>query len=160
MMRLILIVVAAFSFIQLSCGNSGPPNPGNTPPNQPPASNDSSGGGGTTATIPLGVGHWGSNQADMVVTDSGATIQFGCASGAINQPILLNANGRFSLPGTYTPGGGPVRSDGGTHLSATYSGQVTGDSMLFTVRFNDGTQDQVSQFMLTRGVIGDFIRCL
>ncbi len=49
--------------------------------------------------VPNGV--WGGEHIRMDVTDSGADIEFDCARGSISQRLVLDAQGRFKLQGTY-----------------------------------------------------------
>jgi hypothetical protein len=58
------------------------------------------------------MGGWGGEHIEFVVNDNGAEVDYDCAHGRINQPIVLDKNGKFNLAGTYvTEHGGPVRID-------------------------------------------------
>jgi hypothetical protein len=81
----------------------------------------------TPAQVP--VGDWGGTNADLVVTESGATAQFKCgASGQIPLPLRLDASGRFTASGTYDP-----RLVQGGPRPATYTGRVSGSQLELTV---------------------------
>jgi hypothetical protein len=48
----------------------------------------------------------------MIITESGADLEWDCAAGQITEPFETAEDGTFDLPGTYTPGsGGPVNED-------------------------------------------------
>src|SRR5438045_8716344 len=58
------------------------------------------------------VGTWGGQHMGLVVSDTGARIEFDCAAGAIRGPLHVESNGDFSWQGYFYPGhGGPVRID-------------------------------------------------
>src|ERR1044072_3362883 len=57
-------------------------------------------------------GLWGGSHLRLDVRGDGAALDFDCAHGEINAPFILDAEGRFDLPGTYTregPGPRPPR---------------------------------------------------
>ena len=88
------------------------------------------------------VGTWRSLAAELTVTERGASIQFGCATGTIDAPILLNARGEFSANGTYTQLSGvapPPNSPPPTPQPTVYSGRVSGNNLSFSGRFQNGT---------------------
>lgn len=79
-------------------------------------------------------GTWGGEHVSLTITDVGSSLEFDCASGAIPGPFTVDAQGRFSLSGTYTPGtGGPEPIDPPPAQDATYSGRVSGQDMTLTV---------------------------
>lgn len=77
---------------------------------------------------------WGSDQAGLRVSDTGATIQIlasgGCygSYGEINQPI---PSGNFSLSGTYTQLTGAA--PGSVQYPAQYNGSISGAQMTITI---------------------------
>jgi hypothetical protein len=81
------------------------------------------------------VGTWGGEHVILDVSKNGAVLEFDCAHGQIDQPLLLNKKGRFDVPGTFTPEhGGPVLRDENTPSKpARYSGQVKKDVMMLKV---------------------------
>jgi hypothetical protein len=86
------------------------------------------------------------------------TVQFDCAAGSIDQPII--SGGSFSVPGTYRPGqGGPVRV-GQIFVSkrATYSGTATKTTMTMSVTLEDG--EVLGPYDLTLGAPAQLTRCL
>src|SRR6267142_1618957 len=52
---------------------------------------------GADATVPNGT--WGGEHASLTVTDAGAHAEFDCASGDIDQPLAVDAEGRLNVEG-------------------------------------------------------------
>ena len=63
----------------------------------------------------------------MILTSSGADLEWDCAAGQITEPFETAEDGSFDLEGTYTPGsGGPVQEDDPpVALAARYTGTQT-----------------------------------
>src|SRR4029079_13629792 len=63
--------------------------------------------------IPLPVGVWGGDQAELVVTPSGVSVRLFCAHGNVTASIGsdTSGSGRFDLIGTLVREGGPVPID-------------------------------------------------
>src|SRR5260370_1645075 len=60
----------------------------------------------------LAQGTWGGTHVTVTVGESSATIEFDCAHGQIDGPLVTDRRGRFDLKGTYSPEhGGPVRNN-------------------------------------------------
>jgi hypothetical protein len=92
----------------------------------------------TAADTLLGKGSWGGEAAIFVVLEGGADIEFECARGRIEKPVVVDRNGDFDLPGTFTPEGpGPTRNEGGSGATMRYQGRVKGTSMTLIVRSGD-----------------------
>ena len=114
---------------------------------------------GPAKAVPNGV--WGGEQIRMDVNDSGADIEFGCARGTISQRLVLDAQGRFKLQGTYkaeTPapaaeGGGST----GSGVTATYTGVLNGSSLRLEVSIEG--QDMPRTFDLIQGDQGHLAKC-
>src|SRR2546421_498564 len=87
----------------------------------------------------IAVGTWGGDHVRLDVSSSGATTEYDCAHGTIDEPIVVDSNGRFSVAGTHTAEhGGPVRSDEpADRHPARYDGRVVGDTMEITVTVTD-----------------------
>jgi len=90
-------------------------------------------------------GMWGGPHIAMQVTAAGAEVEFDCAHGTIEQPIRLDINGRFNVPGTFVAEGGPVSVpvDTGARspqkvLNARYQGRVEGKKLILTVLIDSG----------------------
>lgn len=105
-------------------------------------------------------GLWGGAHLRMNVSGDSASLEFDCAHGEITAPFVLNAEGRFDLPGTYTrEGPGPIRI--GREPSARparYAGRVEGERMTLSVRL-EGSDKPLGQYTLTRGDEGMVVKC-
>jgi hypothetical protein len=111
--------------------------------------------------VGIGPGTWGGEHMGMVVTDTGASIEYDCASGRVTQPLDVDPNGDFSWQGLFFPGhGGPARIDETLQPhSAVYSGHATRDHMTITLRVADSLNITQS-YTLTRGANPNVFKCL
>ena len=118
---------------------------------------------GTAATkarrIPKG--SWGGDQINVTVDSNSATIEYSCARGTINGPLVLDSKGRFKLTGMHMQEhGGPIRNDEGSNAKpAVYTGTVSGKTMNLTVKLT-GTNQTIGTFKLTQGQEGKVFRCM
>src|SRR5262245_30240971 len=73
-------------------------------------------------------GDWGGADIALEVTPDGINVDFDCAHGHIDVPIVPDSEGDFSVKGTYVrEHGGPMRSDENPDArNATYKGKVAG----------------------------------
>src|SRR6266550_6332883 len=92
----------------------------------------------------LANGVWGGQHIRAEVTDSGANIEFDCAHGAIDQPIVLDGKGSFDVKGKFTPEhGGPTRRDEESNdRLVRYVGQVKGQTLTLTIT-DAGTKETI-----------------
>lgn len=107
------------------------------------------------------LGDWGGEHIAMVVTGTGAQLEYDCAYGTIDTPIELSASGGFVAPGTHTfEHGGPIREGEppDTH-PAEYRGWIVGGIMTLTVTVTD-TSRAVGTFTLRRGRNPLIFKCL
>src|SRR5215510_5632024 len=111
--------------------------------------------GSPSVTDKLANGVWGGQHIHFDVTDNGASIEFDCAHGAIKQPIVLDAAGKFDVPGSYTAEhGGPVRRyEESTERAVRYTGSVQGEQMSLAIS-DAKTDESIAKFTLTRGKEG------
>ena len=88
------------------------------------------------------------------------TIEYDCASGTIDTPVIPAPDGSFAATGTHRTGqGGPIRvGQIFTSDQATYAGKIEKDHMTLSVRLEDGTM--IGPFSLDRGDPGQLTRCL
>jgi hypothetical protein len=95
------------------------------------------------------------------VLDRGATVEYDCASGTIDEPISLDSRGNFSAVGTHTPGhGGPALIDEVPERHpAQYVGSTDGKTMTLTVTLSD-SGEQVGTYKLVRGASPAVFKCL
>ena len=114
---------------------------------------------------PLGsaelTGPWGGQHIALVVSESGAAIEYDCARGTIDTPLRAGAGGRFTATGTHVrEHGGPVREGEAPDVHpADYVGLVRGDRMTLTVRETD-TGTTIGTFTLSRGADARVVKCL
>ena len=106
--------------------------------------------------IPTGV--WGGQHINIEVGEKSATIEYDCASGVINGPLLVDASGNFKLRGTHRiERGGPIRADDDSKgHPATYTGSIKGNTMRLTLKVGDGDAET---FTLEKGKEGELVKC-
>ena len=106
-------------------------------------------------------GNWGGQHMGMVVADTGARIEYDCASGVINVTLRLSPDGAFDWAGIHYPGhGGPSRIDEPLNShAARYTGHATAEHMTITLTLLDGTQPPQT-FTLDRGGNARVLKCL
>jgi hypothetical protein len=106
--------------------------------------------------IPAGV--WGGQHINIQVGEKSATIEYDCASGVIDGPLVVDANGNFNLRGTHrAERGGPVRANDDTKgKPATYTGSVKENTMTLTLQVGD---DDTETFTLEKGKEGELFKC-
>jgi hypothetical protein len=104
--------------------------------------------GKQTRAIPSGM--WGGDHAVLELTDKGGEIEFDCARGHLDEPLRVDADGRFDVKGTFTPEhAGPIRRNENPAQSDTrYTGQIVGTTM--TLKIIRGGTD-LGSFTLVRG---------
>ena len=109
----------------------------------------------------LAQGSWGGQHVTLMVGASSATIEYDCAYGEINGPLVTDRRGRFDLKGTHSrEHGGPVRiEEQSTGQPARYTGWTDGKKMTLTVRLSGG-KETIGTFNLTRGSQGRVFKCL
>jgi hypothetical protein len=96
-------------------------------------------------------GLWGGDHVRMMISRTGARLEYDCADSTIDQPIILDARGKFTAKGSYTPDrGGPRRSGAAAAGRARYVGEVSADAMKLTVTL-ESTKEPVGVFTLRRG---------
>src|SRR5215475_7449380 len=79
--------------------------------------------------VPLGLR--GGEHISLEVTERGASVEYDCAHGTIDEKIVLDRRGRFNVPGTHVEEhGGPVRKDERlNHYPVRFSGRISGKKM-------------------------------
>jgi hypothetical protein len=109
----------------------------------------------------LPAGTWGGQGIRIEVSDAGATIDYDCAHGSIDESISLDKAGRFDAKGLHVrERGGPVREGAEPKGEpARYLGQIQGDTMTLSVRFAN-RDEPIGTFTLVRGKPGRIRRCL
>lgn len=106
--------------------------------------------------IPIGV--WGGQHIRLEVGEKSAQIEYDCATGVIDGPLVLDANGHFNLRGKHKmERGGPIRADDEAKSQpASYSGSIKGNTMTLTLKLGDS---DVETFTLEKGKPGDLFKC-
>ena len=105
------------------------------------------------------IGAWGGPHAGITFEGGLANVQFDCASGTIDVPVLPAKDGAFSARGTVRTGApGPVRV-GQIFRSehATYEGHVVKQVMTLTVTLESGSA--AGPFTLVEGAAPDLTHC-
>lgn len=104
-------------------------------------------------------GEWGGTHISMNVGEQSAKLEFDCAHGEIAGPLNVDAEGKFELPGTFSPErGGPVRADETERAQpATYSGTIKGKMMTLTLKIKGS--DETETFTLEKGKPADLFKC-
>ena len=114
-------------------------------------------------------GTWGGEHIGIVVDPSlsstAALVEFDCATGRIDWPFTLGADGRFDATGVYIQGhGGPVREGDPQPQDvhpARYSGTVRGEVMsLDVMRLDDPTAHAPQHYTLRKGANPHVFKCL
>lgn len=103
-------------------------------------------------------GVWGGQHIQMKVGAKSAMIEYDCASGVIDGPLVVDRNGHFNLHGTHRmERGGPVRSNEDPRQApATYSGSIQGNTMTLTLKLSDSDEET---FTLEKGKPGELFKC-
>jgi hypothetical protein len=105
-------------------------------------------------------GTWGGEHVAFESHNGGATLEFDCAHGAILDAIKPDAQGEFTVRGTFTAEhGGPIRRDNPPRdVPAMYKGTIAGDVMHLTITLSDGSK-AMEELTLTRGQDGVVRKC-
>ncbi len=106
-------------------------------------------------------GTWGGEHIAMTVTDSGATVEYDCARGSIDEPLRADAAGTFSARGVHINlhGGPAVVDEPVDRHPASYTGTSDGTTMSLRVRLTD-SGDSLGPFLLRRDATPRLYRCL
>lgn len=114
----------------------------------------------TRRTGRVAPGLWGGPHIRLEVKKDSAALEYDCAHGTIDHPLVLDRRGRFDVSGTHTrEHGGPIRRDEKPNtLPARYTGWTDGKQMKLTVRLSD-TNEVIGTFTLTRGSEGRLFKC-
>lgn len=104
-------------------------------------------------------GEWGGEHVRMSVGDAGGTIEFDCAHGTLDEPLVLDATGHFDVKGSLVGEGGPIRKDDtGNAQPARYRGETDGQHMSLEVMLEGG--ESGGTFSLARGGRARLVKCL
>ena len=107
-------------------------------------------------------GSWGGEHIRLVVTGTGATLEYDCAFGRIDEPLLTDKNGNFEARGIHVfERGGPLEigEPPPKRLPALYRGWTDGSEMSLTVILLETGKD-VGTFKLALGRPPQLEKCL
>ncbi|MCZ6777223.1 MAG: hypothetical protein O7D34_12335 [Ignavibacteria bacterium] len=106
-------------------------------------------------------GSWGAEHIGIVVGENGAKLEYDCAHGTIDEPLIADENGEFEAIGVHVrEHGGPIRlGEIPDEHPARYKGYIKGNVMTLTVTLTDSGQ-KVGAFSLTRGIPPRVHKCL
>ena len=107
----------------------------------------------------IATGVWGGVHINLDIGRNSAKVEYDCAHGAIEGPLVVDADGKFELRGSFTmERGGPARAgDTSEGRPATYSGTIKGDTMTLTLKVSG--VDEPETFTLERGKAGRLVKC-
>lgn len=107
----------------------------------------------------IATGVWGGQHIDIKVGANSATIEYDCATGVIDGPLVVDNDGNFKLHGTHRmERGGPVRANEEPGKTpATYVGSIKGNTMTLTVKLANSSDEET--FTLERGKHGELVKC-
>lgn len=110
-------------------------------------------------TSRIATGVWGGLHIQLEVAADSAKVEFDCAHGVIEGPLVVDAQGNFELCGSFTQErGGPIRADEKPQpREATYSGTIKGDTMKLTLKV--AGVDEAETFTLEHNKPGDLVKC-
>ena len=91
----------------------------------------------------LAVGTWGGENAGVLVSDTTAHVHVGCTLGNFPTPVLLDANGEFTVAGSYVLRAFPVHI--GPDLPAQFSGRIRGTRLTLSIAVNDTVEKKTVQ---------------
>ena len=106
----------------------------------------------------IATGVWGGEHIRIEVGAKSAAVEYDCATGVINGPLVVDSNGEFNLRGIHKmERGGPIRADDNPKQhEATYTGSIKGNTISLTLKFADFEPET---FTLEKGKPGDLFKC-
>ena len=114
--------------------------------------------GCASPTSPNPTGQWGSNDANLTLSRSGGTIEYGCGLGTIDSTWSVGSSGRFTATGLHFPEGGPVPIGGIPPHPARYLGTLRGRWLTLSVTLTDLDQT-MGPYTLERGKTVLLVKC-
>jgi hypothetical protein len=116
---------------------------------------------GPSAPTELPPGQWGGEHISLTVSPTGASLEFDCAHGTVDEAPRLDPQGQINLRGMYVrEHGGPIR-EGEPEDShpALYFGQLQGPSVLLSIRLTDVGM-QIGPYVAQLGQQPRLVKCL
>jgi hypothetical protein len=103
-------------------------------------------------------GDWGGEHVRLTVSDTGARVEFDCAHGSLDEPLVLDATGRFDVKGSLVGEAGPIRKDDTENARpARFRGEADGQRMSLEVTFEGG--ESGGSFSLAKGGRAKLVKC-
>jgi hypothetical protein len=115
---------------------------------------------GSYAPRELPAGPWGGEHVSLTVSATGARVEFDCAHGTVDEAPRLDAEGQFSLSGSYVrEHGGPIhQGEPEDRHPAHYFGELRGSRLTLSIRLADeGTQ--IGPYQAQSGQPPRLIKC-
>jgi len=119
-------------------------------------------------------GEWGGARISLTVTKEGATVEYDCGNGTIDQRVELDIDGRFDVRGTHEDENGgspseisatddegkvsPADTSAKNRRPARYTGRVDGRTLSLTVTLTDDGST-FGKFVLTKGASARLNKC-
>lgn len=116
------------------------------------------GAGSTDRRVPVGT--WGGEHVALIVTETGAHLEFDCAFGDITQPLTFDRSGRLAVEGVFVQEhGGPVRlGEKPDRRPARYFGRLNGKTLTFEATLID-SNTSIGSFTLVSGATPRITKC-
>ena len=116
---------------------------------------------GLSAPTELPPGQWGGEHVSLTVGPTGASLEFDCAHGTVDEAPRLDAQGQFNLRGMYVrEHGGPIREGEPEDIHpATYFGQLQGSTVMLSIRLTDVGM-QIGPYVAQLGQQPRLVKCL
>jgi hypothetical protein len=105
-------------------------------------------------------GIWGAIGVNLTINETGAVIEYDCADAEITGKFMINENGEFSLPGTFTmqTGGAASLNEPPKTRPARFEGKISDDNLTLKVTLTDNSE-KLEEVILKRGTQGKIRRC-
>ncbi|MBI5547956.1 MAG: hypothetical protein HY901_29080 [Deltaproteobacteria bacterium] len=117
---------------------------------------------GRASISPAPTGSWGGEHIALNLTSAGGTLEYDCASGTIDEPVMVDRTGNFEVRGVHRfESGGPRRAGAPPPPDhpALYRGAVHGNEMTLTVTLFD-SGEPLGSFSLGFGRPPNLEKCL
>lgn len=107
------------------------------------------------------MGSWGGLHIGLELAADGGRLEYDCAHGTIEGPVIPGHQGRFAATGThFAEHGGPVREgEQEEGRPARYRGRLSGRRLTLTVTLAD-SNEEIGTFTLVRGAAPRIMKCL
>jgi hypothetical protein len=114
--------------------------------------------GCSTPTMADLVGQWGGTHVNLILADTGGTVEFDCGRGTIEPGWSLSPEGRFAAIGAFYQEAGPEPLVGRPPQPARYAGTLFNSRLTLTVSLTEaGTH--LGPFVLERDRTVQLIKC-